>query len=474
MKKITNQSSESIVLGGLINNLSWILELSDLKVQYFSVDINRILFKTLKRLYKNGLINCDIVDIYAMIEDNPEDLEVLEEVNGIDYIQTLAQLTSEKVLDDIKAHCKTVVECAYKTELGSTMEKLSLYVENNITKSKEDLTKQVESEILELRAKYGTNNKLDLLGNRMTKILGELEKEAGRDYAGIPTGFPLLDKYVTYEKGEMVVFSAPAKFGKSQWVVDMVYRLCIIGRLPIAVIDSELSDRFFVVRLISRITGFQFNFIKTGRYKDYPQAKAKVDMAIKEIENAPLMHEYVVGWDKETVKNELKRMKIQHNLQMVIWDYLKIESIDASQSERLELAMLTNFLKNEIAGTLNVSVVALAQTSDYSNSENNLRIFGSNQIKQYASTIVYMMRKTQEQISRDLNEFGGNIMMYVKENRNGNTMIGIPEDKGINFFVDRSNATFTQAQHQNEEVLAIIEEKEEDFGDIPFDNDIGF
>ena len=44
-KLLSSISSESIVLGGLINHLDWIIEVSDLKVDYFSIDVNKIIYR---------------------------------------------------------------------------------------------------------------------------------------------------------------------------------------------------------------------------------------------------------------------------------------------------------------------------------------------------------------------------------------------------------------------------------------------
>ena len=85
-KLLSSISSESIVLGGLINHLDWIIEVSDLKVDYFSIDVNKIIYSVLKRLYKNGSTTCDIVDIYAVVETNAGHLKQLESYGGVDYI----------------------------------------------------------------------------------------------------------------------------------------------------------------------------------------------------------------------------------------------------------------------------------------------------------------------------------------------------------------------------------------------------
>lgn len=459
---VNNQASESLVIGSLINNLLWILEFSELKADYFRVDANRVIYGALKRLFTNGATSVDIIDIYALLEGSSKEVKMIEDVGGVEYLQTLSDIAYDKKLNDIKVHVKTIVDYAYKTELEHTLGEMQDYIKRNPNKDRVELSNTVEYELLDLKGKYGSSNKMELISNRMNKILQELEAEANREFSGFPTGFPLLDKYITYEKGEMVVYSAPAKFGKSQFVIDTVYRLCIKSKIPVAVIDSELSDRFFISRLISRITNLPFKFIKTGRYKDYDWAVEKFERAVEEISNSPLMHEYVVGWDRQQIKDELKRMKIQNNLQIVIWDYLKIDNIEQNKQERLELAMLTNFLKNDIGGDLNLAVVALAQTSDYSNTD-GLRIFGSNQVKQYCSTVVYMVKKSEDEMVEDINGLQGNMYMFVKENRNGAQMTD--ENRGINFNFDKSRAIFEQSKFQHGDIIALPNEDIDDESD---------
>ena len=47
-KLLASQASESIVLGGLINHLEWILEVTDLRADYFTVGVNKIIYLALK------------------------------------------------------------------------------------------------------------------------------------------------------------------------------------------------------------------------------------------------------------------------------------------------------------------------------------------------------------------------------------------------------------------------------------------
>lgn len=460
-KLLSSISSESIVLGGLINHLDWIIEVSDLKVDYFSIDVNKIIYSVLKRLYKNGSTTCDIVDIYAVVETNAGHLKQLESYGGVDYIETLSELAEDKELGDIKSHAKTIIDCSYKNELNQTLVGLTNYVENNSDKPKEVIAKEVEGELLDLKGKYGSSGGLQVIGDDVDKYIKTLDVEGQRDFCGYPTFSPMLNKFVSYERGEMVVYSGKLKSGKSQLVVNEVYRLCIKGGVPVAILDTELSTRFFILRLIARITGYNMKYIKTGKYKENPKAVEKFKEAVELIRKAPLVHKYVFDMSQEDIFSELKKLKIQMNLQIVFFDYIKanVESTGDLQ-ERLQMASMTNFLKNRVAGELNVAVVALAQTNP--SVDGSLRIFGSSQVAMFASTIIYLVRKSKEQYARDMNELGGNYYLFVKENRNG-AQFSDDEDFGINIDFNLSNCTMKEASYQNDIIKQMIEEQEIDY-----------
>lgn len=460
-KLLSSISSESIVLGGLINHLDWIIEVSDLKVDYFSIDVNKIIYSVLKRLYKNGSTTCDIVDIYAVVETNAGHLKQLESYGGVDYIETLSELAEDKELGDIKSHAKTIIDCSYKNELNQTLVGLTNYVETNSDKPKEMIAKEVEGELLNLKGKYGSNGGLQVIGDDVDKYIKTLDVEGQRDFCGYPTFSPMLNKFVSYERGEMVVYSGKLKSGKSQLVVNEVYRLCIKGGVPVAILDTELSTRFFILRLIARITGYNMKYIKTGKYKENPKAVEKFKEAVELIRKAPLVHKYVFDMSQEDIFSELKKLKIQMNLQIVFFDYIKanVESTGDLQ-ERLQMASMTNFLKNRVAGELNVAVVALAQTNP--SVDGSLRIFGSSQVAMFASTIIYLVRKSKEQYARDMNELGGNYYLFVKENRNG-AQFSDDEDFGINIDFNLSNCTMKEASYQNDIIKQMIEEQEIDY-----------
>lgn len=460
-EKLSSQVSESLVLGALINHLDWLLEFTDLKADYFSIDINQLIFKWLKKLYKNGVKSCDTIDIIALAETSESWIKKLDAYGSDDYLNTLVEIADGKELQDVAAHVKVLVDYSYKNELGDTLAGLEKYVRSDRETSKEQVAKTVESELLELKSRYGGIKKAQMLSDNLDKIVESLDRESKSGFTGIPTSIPLLNKFCTYQRGEMIVIGGLAKFGKSQFVVDQAYWLSVVNKVPIMILDTELQTKKFVLRLISRITGYSFAFVATGKYKEYSGATHKVKKAIEQIRQAPITHTYIVDWGYDEIVNEVKRMKLQHNIQVLFYDYLKIEEVGGAVKEADQLGNLTNLLKNKVAGDLDLAVVALAQTSDYSKFD-GLRLANSQKIKNYASTVIYLSDKSKEQYERDYNEVGGNVSLYISHNRNGSQMPADDQTKGINLVFNKKNATISEAPYQLQEIIELSQEDDYD------------
>lgn len=455
--KYKSTVSERIVVGALINNINFILEMKELKSKYFVEDVNKMLYVSIKRLFKAGSTSIDVADVYAVVETNKSDLKLLEKEGGVDYLNVLQMMGSDKAFEDIQPHVDNIIKASFKNELEETLNALSHNISLSGDKTINEIYSGTESRLLELKGKYTSRDQLKLIGDTLDIHLKSLKNKRQNGNSGFPTFSPTLNKFVTYEKTECVIISGKKKTGKSQYVINEIYRLCIIGKLPCAVLDTELSTEFFIERLIARITGFNIKYIKKGKYEENEEDFQKYLEATKMIEEAPLVHQYVFGMSQGELTDELKRLKIQMNLQMVFYDYIKANVENSNDlQERLQMAQTTNWLKNTIAGDLRLAVVALCQTSPTSD---NLSIFGSNQVAMYASTVIFLVKKSREQIGRDYGNLGGNYYLTIPDNRNGAAIEYT--DMGINIDFNTRNCTMKEASYQCQEVLDCLDEDDE-------------
>ena len=463
MQKNTAKTSEGIAIGMLINNIDLILEITELKVDYFSIPINKFIYTALKRIYSQGSRNVDIADIYALIETDDAQKQVLDNVGGLEYLEVLKDIASGKDSGEINIHVKNIVDCAYKNEMSSTLTGLSNYIDSCNDEPREKINKSVEEEILEIKAKYASHHKVELLGDKLDKALLKIGKNADREFIGFPTSIPLLNDFTTYRKTDLTIFTAKAKVGKSQTVVNESYHLAVLNHVPVMILDTELSTDEFIVRMIARVTGYSFTFIESGKYMQYIKTQEKVSKAVEILKDSPISHTYITGWSQDEITSEIKRMKIQNNIQVVIYDYIKIEEITGKVQERDILGNITNWLKNDIAGGLDLAVIALAQTSDYSTQERGVKIANSEKIKNYASVVIFLLEKDKEQYARDLNDLGGRYYLYIPYNRHGPSMNQDEYDKGININFEKNKARIQQADFQLDEILSLVEDNEEQY-----------
>ena len=463
--EVNNLTSENIVLGAIFNDLYFLLKLPKLESEYFSIEINKRIFLALRKLFSDGCDKVEITDVYAILETYEQGKEEIDRLGGLEYLENIKIMGENKTEEEVIFHANRILTYSYKGELTDNFSFLMDYIKNHMEEPIPIINKKIEDILASIKTKYAGLNRIERLGDRMDKLLSKIEQERSGNGFGFPTFSPTLNAFARYEKGELMIISAKAKAGKSQWIVNELYNLCINKekKLPILILDTELDDKMILIRLIARITGLSFNYIKNGAYKDNAIHYQKYLKAIDLIKKAPIFHQYIVGWSNSEVLNEVKRLKIQENIQILFYDYLKIENAD--EREHQQLGNLTNFLKNDIAGKLDIAVVAFAQQSDYM--DRGIRIANSERIKNYASTVVFLVEKSAEQFGRDGQDMGGNYYLFVAFNRNGPQMDQRQSDHGININFKRYNATMEDAQIQSDIVASLLEE----YSDKQFEQD---
>lgn len=460
--EISNLTSENILLGSIINDLYSLVKLPKIESDYFSTELNKVIFMALKKLFKDGCKKAEITDIYAVLETYKTAKDEIDRAGGLEYLDDLKTMGEDKSEEEMLFHANRIISYSYKDSMLNQLEAMKQMITSNMEMPIKVLNLKVEDMLSSLKTKYAGLNRIERLGTRVDKILQEIERERQDEGIGYPTFSPTLNKFVRYEKGELLIVSAKAKSGKSQWIVNELYNLCIKATtpVPILILDTELDDKMILIRLLARITGFSFGYVKSGKYKQNPLHRRKYEEAVKVIREAPIFHEYIVGWSNQEILNEVKRLKIQENIQILFYDYLKIENAGEGIAEHQQLGNLTNFLKNDIAGALKIAVCAFAQQSDYS--DRGIRIANSEKIKNYASTVVFLLQKTANQSGASFNDVGGNYYIFVAFNRNGPQMDMDKSDIGINIEFQKYNATMKDARVQEESILALLDEYDDE------------
>jgi hypothetical protein len=134
-------------------------------------------------------------------------------------------------------------------------------------------------------------------------------------------------------------------------------------------------------------------------------------------------------------------LKYKIGLGYLIFDYIKSNTLSSSEQYN-ELGGKCDFLKNTIAGGLDMSVLAGAQLN------RNNETADSDKLDRYASVSVMWREKTPEEILNDGKECG-NYALNINLNRIGEQM---GDDEYIDFMFNGSIMTIEQAkQHEVKE-----------------------
>ncbi len=126
------------------------------------------------------------------------------------------------------------------------------------------------------------------------------------------------------------------------------------------------------------------------------------------------------------------------NLSFIVYDYLKSNKTSTGENYNA-LGDMTNYLKNEIAGRLNLPVLAACQLNRSGETAD------SEKINMYVSVGIKWGYKTQEMIAKDGIECG-NAYAKVFFNRIGQSMAEDDEDEYIDFVFDGARATIEEAK----------------------------
>ena len=202
------------------------------------------------------------------------------------------------------------------------------------------------------------------------------------------------------------------------------------------VIDSEMPTRLYTERLISHLTGIELKRIKNGRYSD--EEAVKIKQCIKWIKQQPFVHIYEPNMSDEKLYTICKKLKHKMGLQFVVYDYLKSNETSSSDNYNV-LGAKCDFLKNNIAGELDLAVLAACQLN------RNGEVADSIKINRYLSVGIKWEYKTQEMIAKDGIKCG-NAFAKIYVNRLGRQMQEDNEEEYIDFIFDGDRMTITEAQ----------------------------
>lgn len=179
----------------------------------------------------------------------------------------------------------------------------------------------------------------------------------------VQTGFRGLDNIVHgLGPGELIVVGGWTSQGKTQLAVQIARHVAVEQNKPIGFVSLEMKAGRLGSRLISAQSHISAEKWKQRKLTD--SDSDRITQAANRLVAAPIYILDKPGLDPMEVRAQARRLKAQHDLRLLVVDYLQImESVKRFENRQVEVATFSRYMKY-LAGELDIPVLVLSQLRD--------------------------------------------------------------------------------------------------------------
>lgn len=418
LKRILPHSmeAEQSVIGSMLMDRDAIVASSELlSGEDFYNKQYGILFETICELNDGG----SAVDLVTL-QDRLRTKDVPPEVSSLEFIRDI--LTAPITSANIKQYVNIVSEKATLRRLIRLNEDIA----NTCYAGKETLEnilEDTEKRVFQLVQRRTTDSYVPIrqvVMNAMDKIEAAAKNKG--NVTGIPTGFLDLDyRTAGLQPSDLILIAARPSMGKTALELNIAHYVAFKKNLTLAIFSLEMSKEQLVNRMFSMESNVDSQKLRTGQMNDQEWERLIESAGV--IGKSSLIIDDTPGITIAELRSKCRKYKLEHNLSMVIIDYLQLMSGSGSgraDSRQQEISDISRSLK-ALARELNVPVIALSQLSraveqrpDHRPMLSDLRESGA--IEQDADVVMFIYR--DEYYNHD-SEKKGIAEIIIAKQRNG-------------------------------------------------------
>lgn len=417
-----NIEIEKNILGSLMLEKDAITTVIDiLHPSTFYDPANRDVFIAILDLFTN---NCPI-DINTVINQLKKN-DKLDSVGGAYYVYSLTERVISTI--NLEYHTYLITEYAIKRELISIGGELQRQAYDN-TIDVFNLLNTAENKLFNLSANNLKRNYCDIktLLNQEIKNINN-RKEAKTGITGIPSGFKDLD-FITsgWQKSDLIIVAARPGMGKTAFMLSLLRNAAIDNDIPVAIFSLEMSSSQLIMRIMSAETEIESDKFRKGLMEGY-----EIQQMITKTERLSQSKIFVDDTPALSIfelRTKCRKLKLQHNIQMVIVDYLQLLTFNNHKNtfnREQEIAYISRSLKS-LAKELDIPIITPSQLSravevrggDKRPMLSDLRESGA--IEQDADIVMFLYRPEYYGITEDDigNDIKGLTEIIIAKHRNG-------------------------------------------------------
>jgi len=379
---------------------------------------------------EHRLIFAALLHLFGKTE--PRDLvtvtNVLKNANNLDkmggpaYLATLTDIVP--VAANIVYYAKIVREKSILRRLIST----STEIASRCYEEQDDIDKlldETEQNIFEI-AQAKSSQSVFPISTVINAAFNEVQKLSDRKemITGVPSGFEGLDrKTAGLQPADLIILAARPSMGKTALAMNIVQNAAMLSKVPVGVFSLEMSKEQLGMRMLCSISKVDSQRVRTGHIQenDWPKLARAVGM----LSEAPIFIDDTPSLSVLELRAKARRLKTEHNLGLVVIDYLQLMRGHGSVERReQEISEISRSLK-AMAKELYIPVIALSQLNRSLESRADKRpqlsdLRESGAIEQDADVICFIYRDEVYNKSES-NPKRGIAELIIGKQRNGPT-----------------------------------------------------
>ncbi len=382
--------AEQSVIGSMMMDRAAIITASEtLVAEDFYHNQYAVLFESMIELFNEN----KPVD-FITLQNKLKEKELPPEISSLEYINDLvaAVPTSANVryYADIvkdKAMLRRLIKVTetIQNECYAGNEDLETIFANTEKNVFQILQSQDEGEFVPIR---------QIVINALERI--EKASRIQGNVTGIATGFIDLDYRMSgLQPSDLILVAARPSMGKTAFVLNIAQYTAFHSELATAIFSLEMSKEQLVNRLFSLESRVDAQALRNGNLSDTEWEKLIEGAGT--IGRSNLIIDDTPGISINELRSKCRKYKLEHNIQLVIIDYLQLMSGNGkTDSRQQEISEISRSLK-ALARELHVPVIALSQLSraveqrpDHRPMLSDLRESGA--IEQDADVVMFLYR----------------------------------------------------------------------------------
>jgi replicative DNA helicase len=350
---------EAAVLGAIMLDKDALPVVIDvLSDESFYTDAHRAIYMAMKRLFERS----QPIDLLTTMEELKKSGE-LELAGGAYYLVELTNRVASAA--NIEHHARIVAQKFIQRSL--------IKISTNIIKDAYedttdvfDLLDKAEQSLFSI-AEQNLNRNFMTMSTLAFQVQKQLKELAGRTegLTGIPSGFSELDRITSgWQRSDLIIVAARPAMGKTSFTLALAMNAAADFGKGVAFFSLEMSSVQLAQRLISMQAEVSATKMRNASLEPYEWEQ--LNASIERVSELPIFIDDTPGLDIFELRAKCRRLKMQHDIQLIIIDYLQLMKGNAEGTKggnrEQEISSISRALKG-LAKELSVPVIALSQLS---------------------------------------------------------------------------------------------------------------